>query len=57
MMAKDLRLAEEAAKSVDLQTDLGILASTMYTEFEKGGNGHLDYSAIINMIQKKAFTE
>tara|TARA_A100001037_G_scaffold278752_1_gene279934 strand:+ start:594 stop:1514 length:921 start_codon:yes stop_codon:yes gene_type:complete len=57
MMAKDLRLAESVAKSVDLQTDLGILASTMYTEFEKGGSGHLDYSAIINLIQQKAFSK
>ncbi len=57
MMAKDLRLAETAAKSVDLQIDLGILASKMYTDFEKGGNGHLDYSAIINLIEKKAFTK
>ena len=57
MMAKDLRLAEAAAKSVDLQADLGILASKMYTEFEKGGSGHLDYSAIINLIQRKAFTK
>ena len=57
MMAKDLRLAEAAAKSVDLQTDLGTLASKMYTEFEKGGSGHLDYSAIINLIQKKASTK
>ena len=57
MMAKDLRLAQAAAKSVALSTDLGTLAAMMYTDFEKGGSGHLDYSAIINMVRTKEFIE
>jgi 3-hydroxyisobutyrate dehydrogenase len=52
MMAKDLRLAEEAAKSVDLTAELGRRAAAMYTDFEDRGNGGLDYSAIINSVSK-----
>ena len=50
MMAKDLRLAELAARSVDASTPLGDKAADLYTSFEKTGNQNLDYSAIIKHI-------
>ena len=50
MMAKDIRLAELAARSVDASTPLGDKAADLYTSFEKTGNQNLDYSAIIKHI-------
>ena len=50
MMAKDLRLAQLAAKSVDASTPLGREAAALYTSFEENGNRNLDYSAIIKKI-------
>ena len=50
MMAKDLRLAQLAAKSVDASTPLGREAAALYTSFEENGNRDLDYSAIIKKI-------
>ena len=50
MMAKDLRLAQLAAKSVDTSTPLGSTAAALYTSFEDSGNQDLDYSAIIKLI-------
>ena len=52
MMAKDLRLADEAAKAVDLTTELAKRAADMYAHFEDHGNGDLDYSAIINLVSR-----
>ena len=53
MMAKDLRLAQLAARSVDASTPLGSEASTLYTLFEERGNQDLDYSAIIKFLEQK----
>ena len=50
MMAKDLRLAQVAAKSVDASTPLGREAAALYTSVEENGNRDLDYSAIIKKI-------
>ena len=52
MMAKDLRLADEAAMAVHLKTDLAKRAADIYTNFEDHGNGDLDYSAIINLVTR-----
>jgi len=52
MMAKDLRLADDAAKAVDLKTELAKRAADMYAHFEDHGNGDLDYSAIINLVTR-----
>ena len=52
MMAKDLRLAQLAARSVDAATPLGAEAAAIYTLFEEGGNRELDYSAIIKFIEQ-----
>ena len=50
MMAKDLRLAQLAARSVDATTPLGTEAAAIYTSFEEGGNQGLDFSAIIKFL-------
>ena len=50
MMAKDLRLAQDAAQSVDVPTPLGAQARQLYALFTNGGHGRLDFSAIIKML-------
>jgi 3-hydroxyisobutyrate dehydrogenase len=50
MMAKDLRLAQDAAQSVDAPTPLGAGARQLYALFVNGGRGALDFSAIIKMV-------
>ncbi len=50
MMAKDLRLAQDAAQSVDAPTPLGAQARQLYALFTTGGRGGLDFSAIIKML-------
>ena len=50
MMLKDLSLAQTAASSINLSTPIGSLALNMYKEFISKGNGSLDYSAIIKLI-------
>jgi 3-hydroxyisobutyrate dehydrogenase len=50
MMAKDLRLAQDAAQSVDAPTRMGAQARSLYALFANRGHGGLDFSAIIRMI-------
>ena len=50
MMAKDLRLAQDAAQSVDAPTPLGAQARQLYALFTTSGRGGLDFSAIIKML-------
>jgi 3-hydroxyisobutyrate dehydrogenase len=50
MMAKDLRLAQDAAQSVDAPTPMGAQARSLYALFANRGHGGLDFSAIIRMI-------
>jgi 3-hydroxyisobutyrate dehydrogenase len=50
MMAKDLRLAQNAAQSVDSPTPMGAHAHALYALFANRGHGGLDFSAIIRMI-------
>ena len=50
MMAKDLRLAQAAAQSVDAPTPMGAQAQSLYALFANRGHGGLDFSAIIRMI-------
>ncbi len=52
MMLKDLSLAQSAASSINLNTPLGSLALDLYKDFIESGNGELDYTAIIKMIEK-----
>lgn len=51
LMLKDLRLAMEAAQSVDSYTPMGASAEELYTRFAEGlGGGSMDFSGIIKMI-------
>jgi 3-hydroxyisobutyrate dehydrogenase len=51
LMLKDLRLAMEAAQSVDAYTPMGAHAEELYTRFaESLGGGAKDFSGIIKMI-------
>jgi 3-hydroxyisobutyrate dehydrogenase len=50
MMAKDLRLAQHAAESVDVATPMGAQARNLYALFANLGHGGLDFSAIVKML-------
>ena len=51
LMLKDLRLAMEAARSVDSYTPMGSAAEELYTRFAEAlGGGGKDFSGIIKMI-------
>jgi len=50
MMAKDLRLAQDAALGTEVATPMGAEARALYALFAGGGHGDLDFSAIIKMI-------
>jgi 3-hydroxyisobutyrate dehydrogenase len=54
MMLKDLRLAQGAAQNVAATTPLGAEAYQLYNLFASSGNGGLDFSAIIKMIEGDA---
>jgi 3-hydroxyisobutyrate dehydrogenase len=53
MMAKDLRLAQDAAQQVDTPTPLGALARQLYALFNAAGHGDKDFSGIIKMLAGK----
>jgi 3-hydroxyisobutyrate dehydrogenase len=50
LMLKDLRLAMEAATSVNADTSVGARAAELYEAFNAEGNGGLDFSAIIKKV-------
>jgi 3-hydroxyisobutyrate dehydrogenase len=51
LMLKDLRLAMEAAQSIDAYTPMGAHAEELYTRFAEGlGGSAKDFSGIIKMI-------
>jgi 3-hydroxyisobutyrate dehydrogenase len=50
LMLKDLRLAMEAAQSVDAYTPMGSEAETLYARFAELGGAGKDFSAIVKMI-------
>ena len=55
MMNKDLKLANECAKSVDAETPLGKIALEIYNKFCEDGNGDKDFSAISKVIGTDAW--
>ena len=50
LMAKDLRLAMDAAASVGAATPLGAQARALYQLFQAQGAGRKDFSGIIKML-------
>ena len=51
MMLKDLKLAQDAARSSDVTTPLGEHASTLYQAFSDAGGGEVDFSGIIRFLR------
>jgi 3-hydroxyisobutyrate dehydrogenase len=49
-MLKDLKLAMEAAKSVNADVPMGERAAELYAQFDADGRGSLDFSAIIQSL-------
>ena len=54
LMLKDLKLAREAAASVDAKTALGAHAAEIYQEFAQAGHGAMDFSGIINYVRERS---
>jgi 3-hydroxyisobutyrate dehydrogenase len=50
LQLKDLKLATEAAHGVDASVPMGAAAEALYQAFVNGGNGGLDFSAIIKLL-------
>lgn len=51
MMLKDLRLAQDAAKSVDAKTELGADAEKIYAAYADSGEADKDFSGVIRFIR------
>ncbi len=51
MMLKDLRLAQEAAQTVDTAAPLGAEAAALYALFAAAGHAGKDFSGIITMLR------
>jgi 3-hydroxyisobutyrate dehydrogenase len=54
LMLKDLKLAMEAAQSVNADVPMGECAAELYAQFDMAGNGGLDFSAIIQTLKDQA---
>ena len=50
LMLKDLKLAMEAAQSVEADVPMGEKAAALYEQFAENGSGGLDFSAIIRTL-------
>ena len=50
LMLKDLKLAMEAAQSVNADVPMGARAAELYAQFDADGKGGLDFSAIIQSL-------
>lgn len=53
MMLKDLRLSQQSAETVGVNTAMGAQAANLYQQFADQGLESLDFSAIIQWISKK----
>ena len=51
LMAKDLKLAINAARDSGSKTDFGNMAESAYSKMANGENGNKDFSAIINEVK------
>jgi 3-hydroxyisobutyrate dehydrogenase len=51
LMLKDLKLAREAAQSVNANAALGARAAAIYEDFAQKGQAAADFSAIINLVR------
>lgn len=51
LMLKDLKLAMEAAQSVNADVPMGARAAKLYAQFDADGKGGMDFSAIIQSLK------
>ena len=51
LMLKDLKLAMEAAQSVNADVPMGARAAELYAQFDAAGKGGMDFSAIIQSLK------
>jgi 3-hydroxyisobutyrate dehydrogenase len=51
LMLKDLGLAQQAAQATHAVTPLGAVARQLYQLHQQNGNGHLDFSSILNLVR------
>jgi 3-hydroxyisobutyrate dehydrogenase len=51
LMLKDLKLAIEAAQSVNADVPMGARAAELYAQFDAAGKGGMDFSAIIQSLK------
>ena len=51
LMLKDLKLAMEAAQSVNADVPMGVRAAELYAQFDADGKGGMDFSAIIQSLK------
>jgi 3-hydroxyisobutyrate dehydrogenase len=51
LMLKDLKLAMEAAQSVNADVPMGAQAAELYAQFDAAGKGGMDFSAIIQSLK------
>ncbi len=54
LMLKDLKLAKEAAQSVQAKTALGAQAADIYGHFAQEGHSGMDFSAIIKLVRGRS---
>jgi 3-hydroxyisobutyrate dehydrogenase len=54
MMLKDLKLAQDAARSAGANTPLGAEAAALYSRYVESGEGGRDFSGIIRMVRSFA---
>ena len=54
LMLKDLKLAMEAAQSVDADVPMGARAEALYQQFADAGSAGLDFSAIIQALKSNS---
>ncbi len=54
LMLKDLKLAREAAKSVNVKNAIGAHAAEIYDEFARAGHSDMDFSGIINLVREQS---
>jgi 3-hydroxyisobutyrate dehydrogenase len=51
MMLKDLKLAQDAAKTAGAQTPLGADAARIYDQYVDSGEGARDFSGVIRFVR------
>lgn len=57
LMLKDLNLAQQAAEAADAATPLGQHARDMYETFVKGGQGDMDFSAMLPYLSDQKHSD